>query len=432
VADPLPLRAVRQAFVTPFVPVSEAVVTPFSRTLFFGGPFTALCLIGCVLFARRHTELTLTVLASGLLLFTTLTVVPFVSARFQFRDPLIVAAIPLAGLVVDRLFARRGTAVIAAVVLSLQAGVMIWAALPFLKAAWSEEAREAFWFRAATASHETVDRLIALMPARGRMALTPDVDRDVFSRGGLNAGLGINAFAYRGVPVVNGWFKGVSTATVWPDERVFYGRARIPTHIVTSDAALDVLGVRYVLGNGGEAVAGGLRVVGEIPAGGDNPALVLYENPDRWPEAFLVDAGAESYLPSVDGCDHPVVLCRNFDVLVSRRLDTPLRVRERGGALDVRILRAPVPRLLVVTQMFRPGWVATAAGARLETVSLYGGLLGVRVPPEVDQIELRYRPVPLVVASIASGSAIVASVVVLALGALRGRPAWQAPAEPQD
>jgi hypothetical protein len=130
------------------------------------------------------------------------------------------------------------------------------------------------------------------MPLRGRVIFSADVDHDVFEKGNLQEGLGMNALAFRGIPVVNGWFKGASTAPIWPDERMYYARISPPPSLIESDAALDALGVRYVVANDDEAVGSSLRRRGSVPKR-IRGAFVVYETNDAWPGAFLLDADSE-------------------------------------------------------------------------------------------------------------------------------------------
>ena len=60
----------------------------------------------------------------------------------------------------------------------------------------------------------------------------------------------------RGVSLVNGMFKGISTDALWPDDGLFFGRIRLPRQVIESDEEIDLLGIRYVLANPGESVAG--------------------------------------------------------------------------------------------------------------------------------------------------------------------------------
>ena len=62
-----------------------------------------------------------------------------------------------------------------------------------------------------------VDALLGLMSEPGRLTYSPQLDAEISERGRLGDGLGINALVYRGVSVVNGSFKGISTDVLWPD-----------------------------------------------------------------------------------------------------------------------------------------------------------------------------------------------------------------------
>ena len=235
VTDPLEASEMWSALISPWTAPGAAPVgsdVTFTRTLFFGGPFVVLALGGCVLFARRRLDLVLVVTACAVLLFTRTLSLSFVSARFEFRDPLTLAAILLAGLVLDRLLAHRPTRAIAVYVLIAQVGVVGDTAWPFLQGTRGPDAATAMWFHGGTGNREHIDRLLTLMPLAGRVLFSPQVDDDVYELARLQEGLGRNALAYRRVSLVNGWFKGVSTNTIWPDEQLFYGRIRAPQSLL--------------------------------------------------------------------------------------------------------------------------------------------------------------------------------------------------------
>jgi hypothetical protein len=427
--EPLPPAMAWQALLSPLSPPQSLQPDgrlAFTRTLSLGSPFALLSLIGCVWFVRRRPDLVLVVIASTALLFTPLLTLDFISARFQFRDPLTLAAIPLAGLVLDRLFAIRRARSAAGLVLVAQVVAVVVPAWPVLSRTWGPDARRATWFRGSTGDQPPVDRLLTLMPTAGRLALAPQLDEEVYEHHLVAEGFGTNALAYRGVAVINGWFKGVSTGTVWPDEFQFYARVHAPAQLVESDDALDVLGVRYVLANTGEMVAPGLSERGVVPKL-DGSHFVLYENSDPWPDAFVINEGPEPIdLAARDGCDNQRLLCRDFSPLVRRRSSDDLQVTNRDGRIDIQLSsRADAPRLLVVSQMFRPDWVATADGLRLVPLSVFGGLLGVRVPPGITSVRLRYWPVAVVRATALAWCVLLGGVSLLVIfrGTARGEPA---------
>jgi hypothetical protein len=281
--NPLPISAVWSALFSPWPPPPAWLPNnemPFTRTLFFGGPFAVLCLVGCVQFARRRADLVLVVVASAVMLFTSALTVSVASARFHFRDPLTLAAIPLAGLAVDHLLATRRSRAIGGLVLIAQVSVVLMSAWPALKRTWEPEALQAMWFRGATGAREPVDRLLQLMPTAGRLVLSPRVDYEVDERARLPEGLGVNALAYRGISVLNGRFKGRVDRN---------GLARSGPVLCTHPSAAVVCGVRCrprrarrpvrarVSGRGGCA----RRASARPRAQARRSHLVLYENAIR-------------------------------------------------------------------------------------------------------------------------------------------------------
>lgn len=99
------------------------------------------------------------------------------------------------------------------------------------------------------------------------------------------------------------------------------------------------------------------------------------------------------------GCPNDSVLCTDLAPLAERRSTDRLLIDHRNGRIDVRLFQADEPRLLVVSQMFRSDWVASADGSSLTTLPVFGGLIGVRVPPGVSSVQLQYRPVMVMLAT---------------------------------
>ena len=415
VPDPLPASAVWNAAFSPLPPPSALPTTeqlPFTRTLFFGGPFLALCVAGCVSFARTRFDLVLTVIMSALLLFTPLFSLPGVSARFHFRDPLTLAAIVLGGLMLNRLSSIRAVRPVAAGVAVVQVVVLVWTAWPTFSRTWDQDARAARWFSGATGDAATVDRLLALMVRRGRVVFAPDLDRAIFARELLGDGLGVNALAYRDVPVVNGWFKGVSTASVWPDERLYYARIQAPRPLVTSDTDLDVLGIRYVVAQSGEAVAPGLAGRGTVRLS-NGAELMVYENTDAWPEAFLLREAPTPDVLLLTGCENDRLLCRDLGAMAQRRSTADISVSASDTTIDVQLPPADRPETLVISRMFRPDWVATVDGRSVRTEPVAGALLGVELPAGARAVQVRYRPTSVIVATSAAWIALLTGVAAL-------------------
>jgi hypothetical protein len=421
VPDPLPPAASWTALFSPIPPPSSLPINeqlPFTRTLFFGGPFLALAIAGCFWFAGRRFDLVLALVLSAILLFTSFLSVPGVSARFHFRDPLTLAAILLAGLTLERLLSVRRARILVAGLAVVQVIAVVWSAWPALSRTWEPDAQAARWFRGATGDAATVDTLLTLMRIPGRVVFSPDVDRAMYARELLDDGLGVNALAYRGVPIVNGWFKGISADSVWPDERLFYARVQAPRPFVASNADLDVLGIRYVVARVGEPVAPELVSRGTLRLR-NGTELAVYENDDAWPEAFLLDVADLPSVSALPQCETDRLLCKDLSALRHRGSTARVTVAAHGAEIDVELTAADRPATLVISQMFRPDWTATVDGRFVRVTPVAGALLGVTVPAGARSVHLRYRPTPVIVATVVAWIAIVTCVAALVV---RGKP----------
>ena len=382
------------------------------RTLFFGGPFAVLALIACVRGGWTRPELAVALAIAAGAMFVASVPSFGASDRYLFRDPIVLCAIPLAGMAADRGLRRAWSCAPTIALLALQVPIVILAALPFLVETWNEGRAGAPNFHGAVAKRPAADALIEWMSEPGPLLFSPQVDDDVRARALVEAGLGVNALAYRGVPVINGWFKGVSADPIWPDERPFYSRIRTPQPLVESDRTLDVLGIRYVLARRDEPVASSLRTRGVLPTA--RAELVLYENDDAWPAVVLLEEDAlalETLL--FDGCENDRLLCRDLSLVADRRRHVDLGVLRSDGRINVSFDLLDVPAVLVVGEMYRPRWLASTSGAPLPIERFGNGLLAVRVPAGVDRVRLVYRPWLLITATALAWTAILGCLAVL-------------------
>jgi hypothetical protein len=412
--EPLPPSALWDVFFRPYYPSEHPwqvdVVTSGTRTLFFGGPFALLALIGLLRFGGRHLGLAVGLVLTTVLLFTPFLPLTFVS-RFHFRDPLILCASPLAGLAADWLFESRRTRVVASVLLAAQVVLVALSAVPFIDPMLEPDARRAMWLHGGAGEGPAADRLLALMPEPGRLGYSAQVDYEVSMFEGIPVGLDVNSLAYRGVPVVNGLFKGISTDVLWPDDRLFYGRIRLPRQLIESDEGLDVLGIRYVLANPGEAVAPGLRMHGSVPKS-NGREMVLYENVDAPPGAIVISdqKGGLPQLAPYPDCVNDRLLCKDLSPLARLRHRDHVDIVRRGPHIQITVPAGTEPRMLVLAEMFRPEWKADGS---LQTISVGPGLLGVRLPAGTTSVSLSYRSTPFVAASLLGWTVLVGAFAAL-------------------
>jgi len=384
--DAMPLRGLLVALAHPLVP------EPGMRSLFFGGPYLILAAVGCVWCARTQPGFVLGFVVSAFLLFTEAVPLPLTSTRYQIRDAVTFLGIVIAGLAVTRLLSTPSRRIVGRTALTLQLLVVAAAAAPILARHVDREHREAAVYRGAIADTSLFRTLTGQTTSPGRLLYAPRLSGDVAERALVVDGLGINSPAYQGVAVVNGSFKGVSTDTVSPDAYTFYGRVDSSEQLLQSDVSLDVLAVRYVLAYPDETVASGLTRRQTLTTA-RGAAIVFYENRDAWPTAFLVNPAVEaSSLPTLPGCPHDRILCRDFAAVVASRDPAPLDVSRTAD--DIRVTRPSrgSPALLVVSEMFRPSWNAAVDGQPVPVRAVFGGLIGVSLPAGTRQITLRYEP----------------------------------------
>lgn len=167
----------------------------------------------------------------------------------------------------------------------------------------------------------------------------------------------------------------------------------IPIDFIKFGKHADLLNVRYRL----------------MPASTPDPGAVyqdllwkVYENPNAYPRAWVVHAAIVE--PSVDLAltqleapefdarrtavvDRPVVLeppadgaaeSATFSTLEPNRLELNVHMQSRG--------------LLVLSEMFYPGWRATVNGRAVRVYRADGALRGIEAPPGDSRIILEYRP----------------------------------------
>ncbi len=412
-ARPLPPTVAWDVFLRPWGDFGSQTGVPVdndARTLSFGGPFAILAIAACVRRGWNRSELVLGLAIGLAFLFTTLGPIPLVSQRYQFRDPVILCAILLAGMAAERGLQGGYIGQLTGFLLLLQIVAVGLTAAPYARYAWEETRSTTSWFREATAAVPAADALVTNVVRPGLVAFSPRVEREVMNRTYLPAGLGVNGLAYRGVHVLNGWFKGVSADPIWPDDRLFYAHVAPPQPFLESAASLDLLGIRYVLAHRDETVAPDLR---ERPLKmATAPELVLYENEDAWSGAILVDPDADTvHVPRLAGCENDHLLCRDFSNLQPKAVT----IVRSEGAIDVTFDRLEKPRTLVIAEMFRGGWTARAEDQHPPTFAFLGSLLAARLPAGAASVHLAYRPRFMYVASLGALAATAGSLIALIL-----------------
>ena len=218
-----------------------------------------------------------------------------------------------------------------------------------------------------------------------------------------------------------------------------------------SSPIVDLLGARWLvasrpLDESSEAFAGsGLKRVAIGPESRDATAaprdLVVYENPDAQPFAWIVHESAA--LPDAEA----VLALRSGAVDFRKRviLDPAApapasrpgapgpdeSVTARFGPDSIRLdATLSSPGFLVVATCWDPGWRATLwhgpwaqdRGAEQEVLRANTAFMAVRLEAGAQTVELRYLPTALTVGAILSGAAALALLVWIVWPARRARP----------
>lgn len=332
------------------------------------------------------------------------------SGIYAFRDPIALFGLVLGSLMLEAITGRRTRAALA--IGAAQVVLLVAGAAPFVYNA----SRSSYDRRAV--GPMPVMRTLGDWAARlpGRWYLAPVLDARIRRGDFLDDGLSPDTWLYRGLPVVNGRFKGLSADALYPSGSLPIGRIEGHEATVGHAPALDVLGIGVVLADGDEPVAPSLEEVARVPVGGAEVRVL--RNPGAWPGAAFVDpAVLAAPLSDLDDCGQPGLLCHDFSGVVGAPHDTRVALTRRHGTLRATFAPGDGPRRLLVSEMYRPEWQAHAGGRSLPVGPAWAGLIAVDVPAGVGEITLRYRPALVVTLTWTSGVLLVGLAAGLALTA---------------
>ncbi len=383
-----------------------------ARVPFYGGPMAVLTLACLAGLGRRaeHRGLVVACVACAVLVnMPGLRTFEWLSATFLFRDPLILTGIVLGAVAWQRVASMRPRLAVALAVAQL--AIMALATWPFVEYALKPSTREGAPVRLQLAETPLVQALHrhAATDSR-RWYIAARLDALVNDKQMRRDGIGRNSLAFHGIPVANGLFKGVSVDPIHASRALPYGRVEGSETAAAQPELLDVLGIRFVLALADEPVAPTLRQVGQVPS--THGTVRILVNDTAWPDAVFVDPAVRTMTLPGGGCDGEALFCKDVASLAAaRQVTDPVRTTREAAGLTIRVLPTAAERLLLVTEMFRPGWEADAAGHRARVEPLAGALVGVAVPPGVDRVTLTFRP-PLRVWAVRMSSV----TLVLALG----------------
>jgi len=398
--NPIRLAGLWDLFVRPLPFVdgagewSRMMVDRGARIAFFGLPFSWLAVAGALVGRWRRGAypglVPAFVVSLALLATPGLSRLQVLPATALFRDPMILFGTLLAAGILNRLW-TEGRSRLVGVLIALQIGTLAAAAWPFVAMTLDPLRRQPALASVTPGPIVTwLSREIAGRP--GRLYYSTDVDRMMNAGQLFQQGLWRLTPAFHGLRVINGSYKGISQDEFSPDPLLPYSNIESVPPLQLSAASMATVGISHVLARVGEPIASELSRVSELTTA-DGVQLVLYENPGVTGAVVLPRAIVAEPTPLLDQCPHTRLLCRDFSrVWSSRDASAKPQLSGRDGRLSVEIARTAAQATLVVGELYRREWTASAAGRALTVRPAFGGLLAVDLPEDATQVALVYRP----------------------------------------
>ena len=379
-----------------------------TREVAIGGPFVLLAALGLFYPLRNRyvNGLRAGMVTAFVVWFIPLGWTPFRSTSYASGAPFTIFAVFLAALTLQALWERRpGWRPALAGLAGLQVLALLAGFYPFYR----DGIREASRYLSGSASSTSLKHALANQPIYRYFEQTPGVHQTrVYFAAGADKRLFRKPVDYKfvgwplhGLRLVNGLYKGVDMHEITPARVYLRGEIHGDPRVSRSALTLDALNVGYVLATPGDRLAPTLKPLTSFRL--DHPAATIdvYRNPGAWTDAVVLRPKAKTVgvLPRRRGCATSGLLCADFRPVA--RLRDPrgvLRERWSGPDLSVKLARTTAPRVLMVSELYRPGWQAELSNGR--TVSGYrlvGGFTGFDLPPGVDSATISFEPTTRIV-----------------------------------
>lgn len=401
-----------------------------TRAIAIGGPFFLLTVLGLV-YPLRHryvNGLRAGVVVSFLIWFVPLHWAAFLSTNYAAAAPFTIFAVFLAGLTLQALWQRlpgwRPLLVGAAVV---QVLVLLAGYFPFYRDGLREARRYLDGSPASTSLEHALDnqpiyRYFERRPGidSTRVYLAPGADARLFRKA---TDYKFEGWSLHGLRLVNGLFKGVDLHELTPSRVYLRGEIRGDERVARSQRTLDALGIGYVLAGPADRVPPSLQRLTTFHLERPTATIVAYRNPGAWPDAVALAPKAKLIgdLPRRRGCTTPGLLCADFAPVARLRVADGVRGEQWDGTeLRVRLARSARPRVLMLSQLYRPGWQAELSDGR--TVSgyrLFGGFTGFDLPANVDEARISFQPTTRMALTALTWATILAGLAAITVLALR-------------
>lgn len=249
--------------------------------------------------------------------------------------------------------------------------------------------------------------------------------KELFSLKKFEARINRNNLAFFGINQVPGYFKGISNNVIYPDLKLMHGLIESEHEVIINQYLLDVCGINYVLAIPNETKAQDLREISRYRFN-DGEEIAIYSNDDVSERALLFDKDISKLsLPKKSNCRHDKILCRDFSILKGSVSSAGVELNKINYGLAINIQDSKKPKFLMVTELFRKEWSAFGSGLdvleeiELEVFPVIGGFIGVKLPPNITNVRLTYKPFKRIVLESFSWIVLVVLLIVMTLNLLR-------------
>ena len=374
------------------------------RGLAFGAPFFLLSLMGILwpgLRSVHRNAFSFAIL--GCYALWLVPVNPYLPANYGASIFIIFFSVLLAGLVAEQLWAniqgRKRWAVVA--ICFLQALIVLsgaadyWHAnakksIDYLQNKNKKALKVAFNNSPLTRAIETFDK-----GQGGRSYFTREAEKILMRE--LIFGYHYESLPLNGFRILNGRFNGIDYGDIHPNRAYMKAHIAASKKILFNKSLLDVLGIKYIFADLNEPVPFGL-VRSELLPGKNDRIIVMYTNPNAWPDAVIISNELKTLQPSLEGGHNDKgALFYDFRPLFNMRImEDAVTTKRDHGSIILMLEPSSKKRIVMVSEYFRPGWKAKSMSSEgvVETsvFPLYGYLLGVEVPSGAVEIQLSYFP----------------------------------------
>lgn len=380
-------------------------IVKVERGLAFGAPFFLLSFVGILWLGLKSVHrkaFSITIL--GCYAVSLIPINPYLPANWGVNIFIILFSVLLAGLVVDQLwtnshrFKRRAVVAIC----FLQAFIAVSGAIDY----WSANFKRSIDYiqnnnvKALKVAFDTspITRIIETYDKGqgGRSYFTHKAEKTLMRS--LKFGYHYESIPLKGFRILNGsWFHGIDYSDIHPNRAFLKGHLTGSKRITFNKPLLDVLGIRYIFADLNEPVPSGLVRSALLP-GKDDQIIVMYTNPNAWPDAVVVSNEISFLQPLPErGQNIKGLLFYNFMPLLGERImgDSVTTKRDHGSIM-LMLEPSRKRRTVMVSEYFRPGWKAKWRSSEgfIETsvFPIFGHLIGIEVPKGADEIRLSYAP----------------------------------------